>query len=207
VADLFTYLGPLTRAVSFGLSSPDRHASAAASELLLALLRAHGQRFLDAAAPLLVDVDNAEVREILAGISRGEYADHFMPLTWNRSAPERKAGTRLHAFSEDAVIARAMAPSLGSGRHLEQWLRTFVLATISNSPADCIRACTTLATSHYPLAMQLFNSAFLSCWAQVSEKGRSQITSSFRDLLLAAGPYEPVAREVLNLLVFMHKIE
>jgi hypothetical protein len=100
-----------------------------------------------------------------------------------------------------------MTPSLGLGRHLEQWLRTFVLATISNSPADCIRACTTLVTSRYPLAMKIFTPAFLSCWNQMKEKGRQRITKSFREWINAQENYEAVAREILNLLVFMHKIE
>jgi hypothetical protein len=100
-----------------------------------------------------------------------------------------------------------MIPNLGLGGHLEQWLQISVLATISNSPSDSIRQCTTLGISHYPLAMNIFSPDFLSCWNKMMEKGSQQIANSFCELINAQGSCETVTRKIINLLVFMHKIE
>ena len=53
----------------------------------------------------------------------------------------------------------------------------------------------------------MFNIAFLSCWKQLSELAKKQITQSFRDLLISSDTYDTVNYEIIKLLVFMDKIE
>lgn len=211
--DLFPYIGPIVRALQCGLFYPDKETNSSAFELLYMLLRAQGSNFLINAEPLFESLRNSgvetpELKEIVLDVARGVYGSCFAPIDdMQKPPPSPKPGDRKPTFSEDAITARAMTPNLGLERHLEQWLRSFVLCVISNSPSEAIRACTTLATSLQPLAMKLFNPAFLSCWREMTEKGRQQLISSFRELLLASENYETVARTILNLIFFMDKTE
>ena len=114
--------------------------------------------------------------------------------------------THSYVFSEDAITMKALTPNLGRDKHLEQWLFSFMLTCISNSPSAAIRACTPLATNYPNLAYKVFRTAFFSCWQLMSDKGKKQITQSFSDLLKTESN-NTVNYEIIKLLVFMDKIE
>lgn len=207
--DLTPYLGTIIRAISFAIFYQDQKTSSTGFELLYGLFRAQGSSFLVNAEPLLESLkrhkmETPELKKIISLVSQGEPIPDLTPPPQEKEPA--KVG-RKHGYAEDAVCTKVQTPNLGLGRHLEQWLRSFVLACIDNSPSDAIRACTTLAASHFPLAMRIFNQAFLSCWRVTSEIGKQQITTSFRELLLAKDNYETVAREIFRLLVFMDRVE
>lgn len=212
--NLLPYLGPVMRGLAVGINSKEPQCQRAAMELLSNLLETHGAMFLKHSRPILRLVEQRgisdhQLHQVIEKINSGDTSirvctprQQSVTRYWTQPVTGRK-----FQFSEDAVTTRAMTPNLGMGRHLTEWLRSFMLAVISNSPSTSIRACTTLATSHYPLAVELFNSAFYSCWVKMSPKAKNQIVESFRDLLVAKENYDTVARDLINLLVFMHKIE
>ena len=214
--DLFPYLGPLMRAASVGLFTSELKTRAAAFEFLYTLLMAQGSTFLKRANPIIQKIkhknlETAELKQIIEKIKNGEYGTSFKPLL---NQVEKDKGFDLtdenegpRVFSEDAITSKAMTPSLGREQHLEQWLHSFMLTVVSNSPSEEIRACTTLAASYSPLSEKLFNIAFLSCWKQLSDLAKAQITQSFRDLLVSSDTYDTVNHEIIKLLVFMDKIE
>lgn len=204
------------RAINIGLFSKVIKMRNAAYEFLYVLLMAQGSTFLKRANPIIQTIKNKnmetnELKQIVEKIKKGEYGASFKPLL-NQLEKDRSfdladenEGPRV--FSEDAITSKAMTPSLGREQHLEQWLRSFMLTVVSNSPSEEIRACTTLAASYFPLSIKLFNIAFLSCWKQLSELAKKQITQSFRDLLISSDTYDTVNYEIIKLLVFMDKIE
>jgi serine/threonine-protein kinase mTOR len=51
----------------------------------------------------------------------------------------------------------------------QEWLRRFSTTLLSESPNHALRACAQLASSYLPLARELFNSAFVSCWSELYE--------------------------------------
>ena len=214
--DLFPYLGPIMRAMSYGIFYPDPKTSNSTFEFLYTILMSQGSSFLKSIEPIVQslrgrEMETPKLKTIIDDIKSGKYNTSFKPLQkekaiklLNRYKFEDKDS---HVFSEDAIIYKGMAPNLGREKNLEQWLRSFMLAVISNSPSPEIRSCTTLATSHFPLASKLFNAAFFSCWIKLSELGKSQITRTFEDLLKASDTYNTVNHEIIKLLVFMDKIE
>lgn len=216
--NLVPYLGPVMRALVVGFKDSDKKAQVTSMELLIVLMKAHGREFLQNAEPILSfvrssGIESPEMEIVFKEIKEGKYDYHYEPI--ERPGKDRRPEPtpekeRTFQFSVEAVCSRAMTPNLGLGRHLEEWLRGLMLAVIANSPSPAIRACTSLATSHYPLAQKLFNPAFFSCWKAMEEKGakdRQQIVDSFRELLMAKENYETVARDIINLLVYMNRIE
>jgi len=120
-----------------------------------------------------------------------------------RAPAERSGGD---VFAEDHLLAELRISAFGIDKDLEQWLRSFIVVCISNSPCSAIRTCAKLASCHHPLASKLFRPAFLSCWKRASSAAKEQITEWFKELICADGIYEPVARELLGLLLFMEKV-
>ena len=51
-----------------------------------------------------------------------------------------------------------------------EWFRKFSTTLLTESPNHAIRACASLASSYPPLARELFNSAFVSCWGDLYEQ-------------------------------------
>ncbi|KAK8888672.1 hypothetical protein M9Y10_033406 [Tritrichomonas musculus] len=109
-------------------------------------------------------------------------------------------------FSEDSILARIIAPNIGQGKHLENWLQAFIITLISSSPSKAIRACAKVANANRTFALELVPIAFHSCWQKMTPRGKELLESSFRELLLSKDNYEEVAREIFKILVFMHKV-
>ena len=49
----------------------------------------------------------------------------------------------------------------------QEWLRRFSTTLLTESPNHALRACAVLASVYLPLARELFNSAFVSCWSEL----------------------------------------
>ena len=227
--DLYKYLGPMIRAVTFGLFYEDDETGVtrkASYELLYALFQAQKTNFYYASKPLMEALQkskmiNPKLQSLIDEVKSMKTDDSKLFYTHERlykfkplCQPKRRtfytariSNKIKHQFSEDTIIAKFHTPTTGQDRHMDQWIRSLILACISNSPIDQMRACTTLATSYHPLALKLFNVAFLSCWKETSPEGRETIVTSIRDILKTNDNYEPVMNEILGLLVFMDKIE
>jgi phosphatidylinositol kinase/protein kinase (PI-3 family) len=50
-----------------------------------------------------------------------------------------------------------------------EWRRRLAVEFLKESPSHALRACKTLADTHLPLALELFNAAFVSCWTELFE--------------------------------------
>lgn len=48
-----------------------------------------------------------------------------------------------------------------------EWLRRLAVEFMKESPSHALRACKSLAETYSPLARELFNPAFVSCWTEL----------------------------------------
>ena len=66
-----------------------------------------------------------------------------------------------------------------------EWIRRLAIELMKESPSHALRACVTLAEAHSPLARELFNAAFDSCWTELFEQyqARIQITHPRPELI------------------------
>ncbi|EAY01129.1 PIKK family atypical protein kinase [Trichomonas vaginalis G3] len=213
--DVFKDLGQIVRALEFCLTMNDQETVDTAMNLLYSLLLAQGIQFL-INADLLLDLikirglETPQLKNIINAVSHGQGYSNFSPIKSPASLPSKNRtinNQQQYIFFEESIIARVMSPALGYGIHLEQWLHSFILTTISGNPSPCIRACSTLASNHRPLAFALFRIAFYTCWKQISSEGRKQISETFLSILVAQENYESVVKELLELIFFMRKMD
>ena len=54
----------------------------------------------------------------------------------------------------------------------QRWIRQLTSELLKQSTSLALRACLHFANSHEPLARELFNAAFYSCWVELTESNK-----------------------------------
>ena len=65
----------------------------------------------------------------------------------------------------------------------QEWMRRISVELLRQSPSNALRACAPLATLYQPLATELFNSAFVSCWTELFDPYQEDIIRSLEKAL------------------------
>lgn len=82
-------------------------------------------------------------------------------------------------------------------------MRRFSVELLKESPSHALRACANLAGIYQPLAKDLFNAAFVSCWTELYHTYQEELVQSI-DLALTARNIPPeILQILLNLAEFM----
>ncbi|KAF3761262.1 hypothetical protein M406DRAFT_52619 [Cryphonectria parasitica EP155] len=81
----------------------------------------------------------------------------------------------------------------------QEWLRRFSTTLLTESPNHCLRACAQLASVYLPLARELFNSAFVSCWSDLYESFQEELILNLENAIKS----ENVTPDLLNLLLHL----
>ena len=84
-----------------------------------------------------------------------------------------------------------------------EWMRRFSLELLKCSPSHALRACATLANNHTPLAKDLFNSAFASCWPELFDQYQEDLLKSLELALCSTQIPADILQILLNLCEFM----
>lgn len=56
-----------------------------------------------------------------------------------------------------------------------EWLRRFSVWLLKESPSPALRSCSALAQVYHPLARELFNAGFVSCWNELPEQYQAEV--------------------------------
>lgn len=83
------------------------------------------------------------------------------------------------------------------------WMRGFQIKLLEESPSSAIRACSTLANKFEPLAKELFNAAFLSCWSELSDTYQDDLVVSLEESFRSPNIPPEICQGLLNLVDFM----
>ncbi|MGH0128951.1 UNVERIFIED_CONTAM: hypothetical protein FKN15_057794 [Acipenser sinensis] len=83
-----------------------------------------------------------------------------------------------------------------------EWLRRLSVVLLKESSSPALRSCWSLAQAYIPLARDLFNAAFLSCWSELSEEQQDELIRSI-ELALTSQDIAEVTQTLLNLAEFM----
>lgn len=86
-----------------------------------------------------------------------------------------------------------------------EWLRTFSVSLLQESPSPALRACSAVARVYHPLARELFNAAFLSCWTELHARYQEEVVRAIELAFLAANLPVEVLQTLLNLAEFMEQ--
>lgn len=83
-----------------------------------------------------------------------------------------------------------------------EWLRKLSIELLKESPSPALRSCWALAQTYNPLARDLFNAAFVSCWTEMAEADQDELTQILEHALVSQEIPE-VIQTLLNLAEFM----
>ena len=84
-----------------------------------------------------------------------------------------------------------------------EWIRGFSVELLRESPSPALRACKQVGQIYHPLARELFNAGFVSCWFELDEKAQSELVRSLYFALSNPNLPPEVLSTLLNLAEFM----
>ena len=85
----------------------------------------------------------------------------------------------------------------------QEWLRSFSTTLLNESPNHALRACAALGNVYPPLARELFNSAFVSCWSDLYENYQDELILSLENAFKSENIPPDLLGLLLNLAEFM----
>ncbi|KAI0395542.1 TOR kinase [Xylariaceae sp. FL0594] len=85
----------------------------------------------------------------------------------------------------------------------QEWLRRFSTTLLTESPNHALRACAILASVYLPLARELFNSAFVSCWTDLYEQFQDELIQNIENAIRSENVPPDLLGLLLNLAEFM----
>ena len=127
------------------------------------------------------------------------------------------ADSGLDDKAEEAPLAEATKMTVNQ-QHLKQawdtsrvstpddwreWLRRMAVEFMRESPSHALRACRSLADVYHPLAHELFNAAFVSCWTELYEKYQEDLVRAIEMAFDSSEIPDSVVHMLLNLAEFM----
>ena len=85
----------------------------------------------------------------------------------------------------------------------QEWMRRFSVELLKESPSQALRACAGLAGVYYPLAKDLFNAAFISCYTELYSAYQDELVRAIE--IAITSPHIPpeILQILLNLAEFM----
>ena len=86
-----------------------------------------------------------------------------------------------------------------------EWMRKFSVELLRNSSSFALRRCFDFAQRYNPLAMQLFNPAFLSVWTALGERMRDQLVQVIINALSSPDSPPEIMQILLNCLEWMER--
>ncbi|CAG7961711.1 unnamed protein product [Penicillium olsonii] len=85
----------------------------------------------------------------------------------------------------------------------QEWIRRFSIELLKESPSPALRACASLAGIYQPLARDLFNAAFVSCWTELYDQYQEELVRSIEKALTSPNISPEILQILLNLAEFM----
>ncbi|XP_029141485.1 serine/threonine-protein kinase mTOR [Protobothrops mucrosquamatus] len=108
---------------------------------------------------------------------------------------------KLHVSTINLQKAWGAARRVSKDDWLE-WLRRLSLELLKDSSSPSLRSCWALAQAYNPMARDLFNAAFVSCWSELNEDQQDELIRSI-ELALTSQDIAEVTQTLLNLAEFM----
>ncbi|KAJ7696596.1 armadillo-type protein [Mycena rosella] len=94
-----------------------------------------------------------------------------------------------------------------TGNDWNEWMRRVRLEFMKESPSHAVRACMSLVDAHPPLAKDLFNAAFLSCWTELYDQYQEELVAALESALESRIAPSEIIHAILNLAEFMEHQE
>ncbi|EJF64386.1 atypical/PIKK/FRAP protein kinase [Dichomitus squalens LYAD-421 SS1] len=87
------------------------------------------------------------------------------------------------------------------------WIQKLSVEFMRESPSHALRACMSLVDVHQPLARELFNAAFVSCWGELYDQYQEDLVRSIEFAITSSNAPAELVHRLLNLAEFMEHEE
>ncbi|KAI1796782.1 atypical/PIKK/FRAP protein kinase [Ganoderma leucocontextum] len=87
------------------------------------------------------------------------------------------------------------------------WIQKLSVEFMRESPSHALRACMSLVDVHQPLAKELFNAAFVSCWGELYDQYQEDLVRSIEFAITSITAPSELVHRLLNLAEFMEHEE
>ncbi|KAG9294210.1 hypothetical protein G9A89_021569 [Geosiphon pyriformis] len=84
-----------------------------------------------------------------------------------------------------------------------EWIRRLSVELLKESPSHALRACASLAGVYQPLARELFNAGFISCWSELYYQYKDELVQCLVSALRSQNTPPEIISIILNLAEFM----
>eukprot|EP00003_Mantamonas_plastica_P010783 TRINITY_DN2025_c0_g1_i1.p1 TRINITY_DN2025_c0_g1~~TRINITY_DN2025_c0_g1_i1.p1 ORF type:complete len:2240 (+),score=782.23 TRINITY_DN2025_c0_g1_i1:702-7421(+) len=84
-----------------------------------------------------------------------------------------------------------------------EWMRRFSVELLRESPSPTLRSCSALAQVYPPLARELFNASFVSCWTELFDQFQDELVKSLETAMTSENIPPEILQALLNLAEFM----
>ncbi|KAH7926057.1 FAT-domain-containing protein [Leucogyrophana mollusca] len=88
-----------------------------------------------------------------------------------------------------------------------EWMHRLSVELMKESPSHALRACMSLVDTHPPLAKELFNAAFISCWTELYDQYQESIIRSIESAIVSQTAPPDLVHRLLSLAEFMEHEE
>jgi FKBP12-rapamycin complex-associated protein len=89
----------------------------------------------------------------------------------------------------------------------DEWMRRFSVELLRESSSPALRACSALAQVYHPLARELFNAAFVSCYTELEQRYRDELVRSLEQAFTSPFITPDILQVLLNLAELMERDE
>ncbi|KAI6023936.1 hypothetical protein PISMIDRAFT_679672 [Pisolithus microcarpus 441] len=88
-----------------------------------------------------------------------------------------------------------------------EWMHRLSVEFMKESPSHALRACMSLVDIHPPLAKELFNAAFISCWTELYDQYQEGLVRSIEQAITSPKAPSELIHRLLSLAEFMEHEE
>ncbi|ODA76987.1 hypothetical protein RJ55_07504 [Drechmeria coniospora] len=200
---------PLTRVLDTGESTLRN----AALETLCALIQQLGKDYLHFMGTVNKVINQHQIQHqnyelLVSKLQKGEVLPQYLSsesrfVDVGDDTPLADLGNK--KLEMNAIHLKAAWDTRGKStkEDWQEWLRRFSTMLLTESPNHALRACASLASVYLPLARELFNSAFVSCWSELFDQFQDELIQNIESAIKSENVPPDLLGMLLNLAEFM----
>ena len=195
------------------LASPEAQLRQVALDTLCALIFQFGPdyiSFIPTVNKVLVShrIPHHNYSILINKLQRGEPLPHNLSPEEHYGEDEdvnkpEEASSKLLAVNQEHLKSAWETSQRSTKEDWTEWIRRLSFALLKESPQQALRACQNLASVHPPIAKDLFNSAFASCYTQLFKNFQEDLVGNIENALAAPNIPPEILQQLLSLCEFM----
>ncbi|KAJ3373228.1 phosphatidylinositol kinase- protein kinase tor1 [Kappamyces sp. JEL0680] len=154
-------------------------------------------------------IQHAQYEMIISKISSGDHLpqifnDSDAPLGDSAASdPQIEASAKKLPVNQNQLKKAWEVSQRSTKDDWQEWIRRFSVELLKESPTHALRACATLASAYPPLARELFNAGFVSCWGELYDQFQDELVRSLETAITSPNIPPEILQTLLNLAEFM----